>query len=268
MQATTRLNPSMPVAGCILLAVTLACAGCAATPDWEGSAAASAAPDAAAHAQGAVSLPLARAARQGGDLASAIEVYRTIAQGPTGKPANSVELGDTLMEAGQYDDAIEAYEKAQNSPARLGALLGLMRAYVALGEAATALSYADQAASLAPGDARVLVDRGATLDVLRRHAEAQALYRAVLASAPHNVAARNDLALSLALTGEFAPALRLIAPLARSAAATPKIRENLALILGLSGDDARAATVSRMDLDEASTADNLTFFAQAREAKP
>jgi Flp pilus assembly protein TadD len=115
---------------------------------------------------------------------------------------------------------------------------------------------------------RVLVDRGATLDALRRHAEAQASYRTVLAIEPHNVAARNNLALSLALTGQFAPALRLIAPLARSAAATPKIRENLALILGLSGDDARAATVSRMDLDEASTADNLTFFAQAREAKP
>jgi Flp pilus assembly protein TadD len=139
---------------------------------------------------------------------------------------------------------------------------------MALGEATIALTYADKALKLAPGDTRVLVDRGATLDALQRHAEAQASYRAALAIAPRNVPARNDLALSLALTGQFSEAIRLIAPLARSSTATPKIRENLALILGLSGDDASAAKVSRMDLDAVSTADNLTFFDQARTAKP
>jgi Flp pilus assembly protein TadD len=259
----------MSAARCLLLGAILACAGCAAAPDTDNtSASAITPPSHPSRAQRAVGLALARATRQAGDLPSAIQLYRNFAQGADGTPAAWVELGDTLIEARQYDDAIEAFGRAEGTNAKLGAMLGMVRAHMAMGEATIALSYADKALALAPDDMRVLVDRGATLDSLQRHAEAQQSYRAALALAPRSVSARNDLALSLALTGQFAQAIRLIAPLARSGNATPKIRENLALILGLSGDDASAAKVSRMDLDEVSTADNLTFFAQARTAKP
>ena len=49
--------------------------------------------------------------------------------------------------------------------------------------------------------------RGVALDLLERHVDAQACYRAVLASTPRHVSARNNLALSLALSGQFAEAL-------------------------------------------------------------
>lgn len=265
MRVANLRKSRMSAASVTLLGAILACSGCGGAQQSDS---ATARPGHPSHDQAQIDLALARAARQAGDLPSAIQLYRNFAQGPNATPAIWVELGDTLVEARQYDDAIEAFGKAEGTKAKLGAMLGMVRAHMAMGEAATALTYADKAASLAPGDMRVLVDRGATLDALQRHAEAQASYRAALSVAPHNVSARNDLALSLALTGQFGEAIRLIAPLARSSNATPKIRENLALILGLSGDDASAAKVSRMDLDEISTADNLTFFAQTRIAKP
>lgn len=110
----------------------------------------------------------------------------------------------------------------------------------------------------------MLVDRGVALDAVGRHAEAQTSYRAVLATSPRHVSARNDLALSLAVTGQYDEAVALLTPLARSSAATPRIRENLALVYGLMGDADRAATLSRADLDDSSIQINQAFFAAVR----
>jgi Flp pilus assembly protein TadD len=127
-----------------------------------------------------------------------------------------------------------------------------------------ALQFAELAMASAPLDHRVLVGRGVTLDMLGRHAKAQESYRAVLESAPHNVAARNDLALSLALTGQFAEAVDIMTSMARSSTSTPRVRQNLALIYGLAGDAAQAGALSRVDLDATTTEGNLRFFELAR----
>jgi Flp pilus assembly protein TadD len=97
--------------------------------------------------------------------------------------------------------------------------------------------------------------------------QAQESYRAVLASAPRDVAARNDLALSLALTGQFAEAEDIMTSMARSSTATPQIRQNLALIYGLAGDATHAGAMSRMDLDTPTTEGNLRFFELARSGE-
>jgi len=79
-----------------------------------------------------------------------------------------------------------------------------------------------------------------------------------------HVAARNNLALSLALIGQFSEALEIITPMAKSLNATSRVRQNLALIYGLMGDRSRAEAVSRLDLDAPATASNLRFFEQVR----
>jgi Flp pilus assembly protein TadD len=140
----------------------------------------------------------------------------------------------------------------------------MTRAYLDLGDPAKALAEVDEALGLAPKNLRVLVDRGVALDSLQRHPEAQQCDRAVLAIEPRNLSARNDLALSLALSGQFDEAIALIEPMVRSSAATPQVRGNIAVILGLKGDSERAAMVSRVDLDEKATQANLAFLAQVR----
>jgi Flp pilus assembly protein TadD len=210
-------------------------------------------------------LRMARATRHAGDLASAIQLYRTVAAQPTASPEVLVELGDVLLDARSPDDAIDVYSQVRDgSSARLGALLGTARAYLALAEPAKAADAAAAAQRLAPGDPRALVDRGVALDTLGRHDEAQRAYREALAVAPRHVPARNDLALSLALTGRFDEAVELMAPLVRSASATPQMRANMAVIYGLMGDSANAAALSRVDLDESATQANLQFLAGVR----
>ncbi len=215
----------------------------------------------------AVETRLASAARQAGDLGTAVQLYREAADSPSASPQTLADFGDTLVQAGEPEDAIQAYSRVdKTSAAGLDALLGLVRAHMALDQPAAALRFADQARMVAPHDPRVQVDRGVVLDSLHRHIEAQQAYGQALAAHPWNVPARNDMALSLALTGRYDKAIAIMEPLARSSEATPKIRDNLALILGLSGDPQRAAAISRLDLNAQQTAGNLAFMASVRDA--
>jgi Flp pilus assembly protein TadD len=214
-------------------------------------------------------LRMARTTRSAGDLNTAVLIYRNIVATGVATDGIKIELGDTLVEAGSPDDAIDIYSQVgAKSSARLDSLLGLTRAYVDLGDPTKALEYADEAKLAAPQDPRVLVDRGVALDSLKRHGEAQECYRSVLSIAPRHVSARNNLALSLALTGQFDEAVAMITPLVRSSSATPQVRENMAVIYGLMGDADHAAAVSRMDLDDGTTKKNLAFLAAVRETKP
>jgi Flp pilus assembly protein TadD len=247
-------------------AATLVLAGCADTIRSLGALADNSGGETAlSQSQSAATLRLARASRAAGDLTSAISLYRRAA---TTKPVDAalvVELGDTLLEAKAYDDAIDAYSQVEaNATVRTSALVGLAKAEIALAQPAKALKNLDLAQSAEPKDPRVLVNRGVALDLLERHAEAQACYRAVLATAPRHLSARNNLALSLALSGQFAEALDIMTPIARSSSATPRIRQNLAVIYGLMGKREEAAALSRKDLDPATAEANLRFFDQVR----
>ena len=172
-----------------------------------------------------------------------------------------VELANTLIDAGAADDALDVLGQVPvRSSSHAASLLAEAHANVLLRNPAEALQQAEQAQKLAPDDSRAELARGVALDLLERHQDAQAAYHRVLERSPRNVAARNDLALSLALSGKFNEALGIIGPMARSLTATPRLRQNLALIYGLMGDRRDAEAMSRVDLDASATAANLHFF--------
>jgi Flp pilus assembly protein TadD len=230
----------------------------------------------AMHEEFGPAVRLARASRRAGDYASAVNLYRNaVAAGASAAdPSLVVELGDCLVDAGSPDDAIDTYWKVLGLPkvdpqsgARLSAIRGLGRAYLQLGQADRALEHWDEAVQMAPGDAASLVGKGVALDDLGRHQEAQASYRIVLSDAPHDVPARNNLALSLAMAGHYDEALEIMTPMARASTSTAQLRQNLALIYGLKGDKGHATSLSRVDLDQQTTEANLRFYDFVRTSK-
>lgn len=215
-----------------------------------------------------VALKLARAARDAGDMTSAVNLYTSAIEHKPDDMGIMVELGEAQLGAGTIDGAIETFNKVnKKSSARLGALLGLERAYLMLREPTKALTFADAAVARAPKDKRAQIGQGVAMDMLGRHAEAQLRYRKAIAIDPYDVAARSDLALSLALTGQYDEAIKIMTPIARAPDATPRLRQNLALIYGLKGDMAAARALSRVDLNTAQTNGNLRFFALVRAKK-
>ncbi len=254
----------MHEARALTLGVALLLSGCSTFDNREEQAAARHETESAV-AENAVALKLARVARQAGDHASAVNLFKAAVTAAPNDAAIAVELGEAQLETGAVDDAIATFEKIDPaSSARLGATLGLARAQLMLRAPARALAYADAAVALAPRDKRAQIGRGVALDMLGRHRDAQICYRTAMAIDPHDVAARSDLALSLAFTGGFDEAIAILTPLARAPSATARIRQNLALVYGLKGDAAAARTLSRADLTAQQAEANLKFFAAVR----
>ena len=105
---------------------------------------------------------------------------------------------------------------------------------------------------------------GVAQDLLGDHAAAEGTYRQALTVMPASEAARNNLALSLALQDRFKEALDLLRPLAEGPNSTRRSRQNLALVFGLQGDMAAAERVSRIDLGGEALGNNLAYFAALR----
>jgi len=77
-----------------------------------------------------------------------------------------------------------------------------------------------------------------------------------------------NLALSLALSGEYPDAVAVLQPLAMAATSSPQERQTLALIYGLRGNLAEAARLGRIDLDDSAVQRNLAYYQTLRELSP
>jgi Flp pilus assembly protein TadD len=139
----------------------------------------------------------------------------------------ALALGDTQAAVGFFGRADEAYPSSPLPQIGLGA------AMAADGDATGAMSYFARAQQLGATAMMLGTDRGLAYDLMGRHSEAQADYRAALGGSDGDEA-RRRLALSLAITGDKAGAIAMLAPLVgRGDAGAARCR---ALVLALAGD--------------------------------
>jgi len=209
------------------------------------------------------------AARAGGDLANAVSIFRRAAAIEPSAAAPFAAAGDALLEMGRINETILAFNSALARDARdPGALRGLAKAYLKTGrpelaDSPLALAYRDS-----PNDPKLLELIGVAGDFLGKHRDAQAYYRRGLALLPGDAALSLDLALSLALTGDYDRAIAVLRPVAAAPTATARDRQTLALIYGLNGDRSAAERLARIDLDPASVQHNLAYYETLRRLSP
>src|SRR6202008_1195830 len=182
------------------------------------------------------------AAQSGGDLANAVGVYRRAAEMAPQEPAPLIAAGDVLLQMGNINEAIVSYNAALVRPGDAqGAQVGLAKAFLKTGKPQLALTPLSKAMEASPDDPKLLLLLGVTKDLAGSHSEAQGYYRGGLVRAPGNPALTVNLALSLALSGNYPNAISVLQPLAMSPAASAQERQTLALIYGLNGNTAEAA---------------------------
>ena len=166
--------------------------------------------------------------------AAALARYvRTLASDPKdfssliGAGKAALALGDNQAAAGFFARADEVNSRSPMPQAGMGAVS------VASGEPQAALPYFTRAQQLGAPVSVFGVDRGLAYDLLGQQANAQADYRAALGG-PDSDEARRRLALSLAISGNKAEALNMLAPLmAKGDAAAARAR---AFVCALTGD--------------------------------
>lgn len=209
------------------------------------------------------------AAHAGGDLATAVGLYRRAAALDPHNAAPFVAAGNTLMEMGNVNEAIVAYNSAlardSHDPE---ALRGLARGYLMTGKPELAGQPLAVAFADTPNDPKLLLLIGVADDFVNQHEEAQARYRRGLELAPADPGLTVDLALSLALSGNYDEGVNVLRPLAQSASSTPRERQTLALIYGLQGNSIAARDIARVDLDTVTVQRNLVYYDNLRRLPP
>jgi Flp pilus assembly protein TadD len=220
------------------------------------------------HAPGQGAATLMRVAdetRAGGDLSTAVGLYRRVHEMSPADPKPLARLGSTLTQMKSYTEAAQAYrgalELAPNDPdLRRGMAIVLL----SLGQPEPAVIQLEKALAHDHDDARLYSALGVARDLMGRHDLAQAAYLDGLRLAPKSTSLRNNYALSLALSGDFGAAVSTLADIAEDVGAPPRYRLNLALVYGLAGDDKKAAAIAHTTLDEASVRNNLAYYAMLR----
>lgn len=181
---------------------------------------------------------VAAAAQRSGQVVMAAKLYRDATRANPTDATAWTGLGEALASGGRAGEALAAFERAgELGPATPGLARLTGRAQLGVGQIAAAETSFRRATTTAPADARGWVGLGVALDLQRRHADAQAAYAAALRIDPLDRAARNNLALSIALDGRSAAAVLALAPWAVAADSPPRLRANLALLRAAAGGE-------------------------------
>ena len=196
-------------------------------------------------------------------------LYRRAAELNPAAAAPYTAAGDTLVEMGQINEAIVAYRAAlTREPRDPAALRGLARAYLRTGKPELALEPLGVASEQAPDDPKLLQLIGVAEDFAGRHAAAQTRYRRGLEFLPGDRGLSVNLALSLALSGQYGEAVAVLSPVALGPGGTPGERQTLALIYALQGDNRAAERIARLDLDPQSATRQLAYYDTLRALSP
>jgi Flp pilus assembly protein TadD len=194
-------------------------------------------------------LDVALAAEESGDKQTAASMYLAAAGEAQGDTTIQLRCAEGLARNGKLEEADNILARRLHSAPRDVDLLGTLGAVQVMeGKPEEAMQSLTSVLSSKPDDVKALVNKAVALDILHRHAAAQALYRRALALAPHDAATSNDLALSLLLSGQPAVGAQMLAPFRESESLPERIRTNLGIMDAASGhaDDAHALLGARI----------------------
>lgn len=191
---------------------------------------------------------VAEEAIRNGSPVLALQITQEIlARTPDDVPALLMQ-GDAATQLGKINEADAAFQHALRlKPGSVRGKTGLGRLRLGT-DAAEAAALFQDVVKLEPRNLQALNNLGIARDLLGQHREAQDAYRQVRGLDPTNRAAQVNLALSLSLSGQAAEGLRLIAPLASEASASPKVRHDYAAVLAMAGRETEAEQILGRDL--------------------
>jgi Flp pilus assembly protein TadD len=158
-------------------------------------------------------LHVAKAAESSGDVMLARSMYAAAASEALSDKSIQLRAAEGLERTGSPADAMALLEGVlSRSPEDHDVRRTLGSLQIKNGMATEAVRNLSMVLAARPDDDTARINEGVALDTLNRHAEAQQLYRAVLARTPTDPDSANDLAWSLMLSGQTAAAKAVLLP--------------------------------------------------------
>jgi Flp pilus assembly protein TadD len=187
-------------------------------------------------------LRVAQAAEASGDDSLAESVYANVAAAEPANTEAQLHYADVLMrqsKISQARDVLAKHMATVSHPEQLRGGLGAI--YLLQGEPAKAIVEFDAVLSREP---RWTVNKAIALDLLKRHDEAQALYRKALADDPDDVVVINNLTLSLLLSGRTEEAAKVATVLANRTDLPARVKAVIGVLTAARGDLPGARAIS------------------------
>lgn len=150
------------------------------------------------------------ASRAGGDLQTAVGFYERASTVAPNDAATQLRLATALLEMGSYSEAEVAYRRVLAAdPANVEAMRGLGNIYIATDQPKNAVEQFQGAIAKKPSY-QAYNGLGVAFDLEGKHAAAQKAYHEGLAVNATSLSLQNNLALSLALSGDYPAAIDLL----------------------------------------------------------
>lgn len=252
-----RLARFSPVPMLLALTLTSGCAGLSHSPGQI------AAED--NDAQFSQAMRMAESVRANGDMSAAAVFYRRAHSLAPDQLEPIIGLAQSAAAVGAKEQALQFYRKAVVlAPDNIQARLGVGRVLLAMERPDLAAPELRAAIAAQPGDYRAYVALGVALDLSCEQRQAQQVYREGLLHDSGNMSLRNNLALSLAFSGDTGEAMDMLSELSRELGAGPRVRQNLALVYSLAGRPQDAAELARRDFSGARLRHNLALYESLR----
>jgi Flp pilus assembly protein TadD len=231
----------------LLVAVSLALGGCKSLPD--------------ATATGSIDTSAASAPDSPeGWRAVAAEWGPVYDRNPADARA-AISYGRALRKLGQRKQALAVLQTTIIKNPQNEALLGEYgRALTENGDFAQALDVFSRAHTPERPNWRILMAQGAVLDQMGRPAEARNYYQTALKIAPDDPSILSNLGLSYALSNDLKNAEATLRRASTNPRAGSQVRQNLALVLALKGEYGEAQQITARDLGPQQAAENMNYL--------
>jgi len=207
----------------------------------------------------------AQISEQDGDYSTAASRYEKLLKtNPTDITAN-LGYARNLRYMGENYKAITYLKKTswlKNGDFKF--ILELAKAKIASGEAASALKRLIAVEKSNSQNWELHGTMAIAYDMMSDYATAQDHYKSALALSDNNPSISNNMALSLAQSGDLDGAVAILLDAMTKGRKTDKMRQNLAMLYGIQGKTDKAEALLRLDIDKEAVRNNLRFYSKLR----
>lgn len=213
-------------------------------------------------------LRLAGTAAKGGDLMSAIHIYKKLAKDYPEDAGVLLSLADVLYRADSLDAAAATYEKASmlTDEGDVRPLMGFARIGLKRLRPDEAVPFFQAVLSREPDHYEAMNGLAVSIDMMGYHRVSESLYRQLIASEPQRLDAKVNLGLSLVAQGREKEAINLLIRIARMPGSPVTARHNLAMAYALSGNVTATKEILQLDLRKGQLVENLCYYRNLSQA--